>query len=805
MKKLLLSAVALLAIVPAFARTLSPEEALSRVNAQPTPKARAMSLTQPRLVATGEFEGLATYYIYSDKNSAMILSASDCVIPIIGTLDGPISETTPMPEQLKWWLGKVGKAIAYYESQPQSLQTGSLNGSLTPLLGLAGMKVHPFDNAAIAQAPVKTAEKHDIEAMVKTMWDQGSPYNALCPTRTYTGCVATAMAMAMKFHNYPESGTGYVSTSYNGRTLSLNLDGKEFDWKNMTDEYSSASTQAEKDAVAFLMQAAGYSVKMSYGTSSSGALTQAIPAALVNNFRYDKGIDILYREYYTNDDWANVVYDELATGRPIIYGGSGTDGGHQFICDGYRASDGFFHFNWGWSGSYNGYFALTSLVPEGQGAGGNSDGFTNGQDAIIGVQKPVAGSVQPDSWIGVDGSLHGSASGTEVTLSADGGMFLNGSGRSATFDVAVSITNASGGTSYEKIYSGTVLQPGYGFRSLSFSMNVANGTYRIVPVYRLNGTSEWKTMKLDPYAPQYVDVTVNNGNITCTDGPSSTRPDDPPVPPTPKNYFTFDNLRTSTGFVAGEQFIVTTDVTNTSSEQQTMSLVAVVIDDEYYIMGEYSNYIQSVTLEAGETRNITFKGEIAADVPSGAYRFAILDSSDMSIVIYANIDVEGVAPESNLEITSMTVTPEALTAGTTFSSTLSVKNNGTSIESATIQLFFCHQDPNDASSLLIDGTAGSVNVAVAGGRSRNYTARNLQCPADMKAGEYMFVAAIDKRAVGAISVVVNDESGVGSIVIDENSDVEYFDLQGRRAGNGNLAPGLYIRRSGDKAEKVLVK
>ena len=33
---------------------------------------------------------------------------------------------------------------------------------------------------------------------------------------------------------------------------------------------------------------------------------------------------------------------------------------HAFICDGYD-DNGLFHFNWGWSGSHNGFFAMSAL------------------------------------------------------------------------------------------------------------------------------------------------------------------------------------------------------------------------------------------------------------------------------------------------------------------------------------------------------------------------------------------------------------------------------------------------------------
>ena len=46
-------------------------------------------------------------------------------------------------------------------------------------------------------------------------------------------------------------------------------------------------------------------------------------------------------------------------------------------------------------------------------------------------------------------------------------------------------------------------------------------------------------------------------------------------------------------------------------------------------------------------------------------------------------------------------------------------------------------------------------------------------------------------------------TGIEDITVDENAPVEYYNLQGVRVENPEN--GLYIRRQGNKATKVLVK
>ena len=81
---------------------------------------------------------------------------------------------------------------------------------------------------------------------------------------------------------------------------------------------------------------------------------------------------------------------ELDGGNPVFYGGSSDSGGHAFVLDGYT-DNGYFHVNWGWSGYCNGYFLLSALNPDGQGAGGSAGGYNNGQDALVGLKRDEGG------------------------------------------------------------------------------------------------------------------------------------------------------------------------------------------------------------------------------------------------------------------------------------------------------------------------------------------------------------------------------------------------------------------------------
>lgn len=113
------------------------------------------------------------------------------------------------------------------------------------------------------------ADREPIGPLCDTRWNQSYPYNKFCPTvddrRSVTGCVATAMAQVMKYHNWPETGEGYNEYSWEGQTLSMDFSSQKFNWSQMLDEYLNVfdgtvmridATEEQQDAVALLMQAA---------------------------------------------------------------------------------------------------------------------------------------------------------------------------------------------------------------------------------------------------------------------------------------------------------------------------------------------------------------------------------------------------------------------------------------------------------------------------------------------------------------------------------------------------------------------
>jgi hypothetical protein len=222
------------------------------------------------------------------------------------------------------------------------------------------------------------SKTQNISPLILTTWDQGTYYNELCPYdpdgpgwRAYAGCVATMMAQVINYYRHPLIGSSQNGYYSNYGYLSVNFSQSNYDYFSMPKKLNS-----QNPAVAKLIYDCGIASNMNYSAYGSGAYMGNARDAMVQNFGYSNLTSLLYKGSYSNTVWINMLLDELDNKRPVMYAGYPSSGaGHAFVLDGYQQGD-FFHFNWGWSGSYDGYFLLTALTPAGK-------NFSSGQSAIM--------------------------------------------------------------------------------------------------------------------------------------------------------------------------------------------------------------------------------------------------------------------------------------------------------------------------------------------------------------------------------------------------------------------------------------
>lgn len=187
----------------------------------------------------------------------------------------------------------------------------------------------------------------------------------------------------------------------------------------MLDNYGGGETTAQASAVATLMLLCGQALAMDYTTDGSSAGSSIQAMALRRYFGYDETVRIVERNTFGTNEWESLIYTEIANGRPVLYGGYSSGGGHAFVVDGYDGN-GLFHVNWGWGGLGDSYFLLSILNPsnnDGIGSSSSMDGYSLGQTAVVGIQHDTGEKVA--ELLTVLGISHGGSSTYTRSSSSD--------------------------------------------------------------------------------------------------------------------------------------------------------------------------------------------------------------------------------------------------------------------------------------------------------------------------------------------------------------------------------------------------
>lgn len=471
-----------------FARHLTPNEALERIAGNPAIKQMPGS-AHLTLAHTEEADGKEMVYVFNSSNGFVLVGADDNMTALLGYSDNGQFDYLSAPPALKWW-------IAQYASQAS---------------GALAKETIALDSSA-STAIKETRNMEEIPYLVQTTWGQQYPFNLDCPKigddNCVTGCVATAMAQIVKYHDYPAVGNGQHHYNWNGEELEFDYSATSFLFDNMLDSYSSASSEEERSAVATLMSACGRAVNMQYDLEGSMASDTYISYALRYFFGYDNDTRLLKRDFFSDQEWEDLIYSELEQKRPVIYGGQAPHGGHQFICDGYDGN-GLFHINWGWAKLGDGYFSLTSLDPGIQGTGGFEGGYNSDQAIVCGIQ-PAREGIPVWYPIYSTGSLVATDfSNTSVNISIEAGGLYNYSQESTEAEVLLKAVSADG----EEYIS----------EPRAFLIDEESPATTWLPFDGANGTTIWgysglPTMNLPKDLPEgdyrcYIVIRTKEGNI----------------------------------------------------------------------------------------------------------------------------------------------------------------------------------------------------------------------------------------------------------------------------------------------------
>ena len=228
---------------------------------------------------------------------------------------------------------------------------------------------------ATAVSGVSSVSDVRVAPLVESKWNQmkvGSKnvYNYYTPNHWYCGCVATAMAQLMRFHQYPTASIAAKTfTCYsNDVSVSLTMKGGPYDWNSMPLVPTSSITDTQREAIGRLCYDAGVAVRMRYTSGGSGAFTAFVHNPIKSVFGYANAQSYCINGSFSATEIAKTILANLDAGYPVLLGieapgSDGQDAGHAILADGYGYEAGtlWCHLNLGWSGSYDLWYALPDI------------------------------------------------------------------------------------------------------------------------------------------------------------------------------------------------------------------------------------------------------------------------------------------------------------------------------------------------------------------------------------------------------------------------------------------------------------
>ena len=292
-----------------------------------------VTLRQTHVEPSAVNPAFADFYVFnaSDNSTFVIVAGDDRAREILAYGDGPF-DMASLPCNVLWWLDQFRQQMEYLHAHPGAIC------------------IPPQRQDSLVIAPLLTAR-----------WNQMRPYNDQCPEldgrRCVTGCVATAMAQVMHRWRFPSMAPALAGYTTSRNKISVPpLPQVEIMWDDMLDTYIANNyTEEQSAAVATLMRYCGQSCKMDYGTSSGAFQVNELSGLKL--FGYNHAATLLVRYNYSDDDWHEMLLEDLQAERPVLYAGENASGvSHAFVIDGYDGTR--YHVNWGWGGSANGYFTL---------------------------------------------------------------------------------------------------------------------------------------------------------------------------------------------------------------------------------------------------------------------------------------------------------------------------------------------------------------------------------------------------------------------------------------------------------------
>lgn len=547
--------------------------------------------------------GKPLYYVFNNgEKGFIIISGDDAAYPVLGFSSQGSFDATRLPQAYQKWVARYEKQIK------EIISTGAT----------------PTNKISQAWQQLGNQRTTTVGPLLTSKWDQSPYHNDLCPydadagKHAVTGCVATAMAQIMKYHEHPKKGTGFHSYQHDTYgTLSADFGLATYQWDLMPDV-----VDGPNEAVALLNFHCGVSVDMDYGPDLSGAAGAVLVApALQNYFQYEA--EVAARDNYTDAEWVNLLQSEIDAGRPMYYEGFGNGSGHAFVCDGYQ-DDEFFHFNWGWGGMMDGFYYINDLSPSDVGTGGGNGSYNSHQKIVYriipkgkednngnGNGDPVV-DLQLYSDIQVDPNPIYFANPFTVEVNV-----ANFSTTDFTGKFAAVITNQDNITEVLDSVEVSAMEP-QTYYTLTFPSAgipiAAPGTYYVAIFYKAV-EGEWQQVQSDTYASlAEVEILGPDNDIALYE----------PI------ELTTDNI------VQNEPFGITFNIVNNREEEFAGTLYAALYDLEGY----FQALVDSLTIPSLPA-DYTFVEDLAmnsigVNLSPGSYLLAVISADAVDTLLLAS-------------------------------------------------------------------------------------------------------------------------------------------------------------------------
>ena len=802
MKKMMMTLAAVLCcVMTMMAEPVSPETARQAAAkflnkkgiALKSEAMRARSRAMGRADGGGQTEA-SPYYVFNASQGFVVVSGDDCVGDnlVLGYSAQGSFDAEAIPANMKWWLDETASQIS--------------------TLSRLGVKAG------------SVALHADIAPMVTARWDQGLPYNTACPKTDgqlcLTGCMATALSQVMYYHRWPQGPIAEELPAYtmaDGRVID-GLPVTAFDWDNMEDDYTQHTTEAQEAAVATLMRYCGQLIQMDYTPQLSSGKIYDLDI-IAGTFGYSPGLYCAQANEHTVSGWDELLYNELSEGRPLVYSGQSTGGGHAFVIDGYEVQDGegYFSVNWGWTGRGNGFYKINLLNPDMSGSGGSStkDGYSAGQSALIGLQPQQGASdgyyryLNSFMWDISDGD-------SEHVF-----VFVNPSYRPGTFTIALAERNDDGTPDLSRISTSWEHEfTGYCFADLDHGgtliLPLANdlfagltpGCHNLVFVNREAGTSApWKPV----FGPNcYLEVNVGEtGEVTGVT-----------IHPNPQLTASGSDIRIEGLKQRGIAQKVTATIQNTGTEDYVGAI-------------EYGTYL----VEDGELKGLIEVARTGIMVETGGssdinYDFSIARAGEYVLLLSKDGDGKDISGSQLADIAQAqgyichtTVTFDEL-AFNCLAAEYNERNdekgnpayyldltvgNGTPMDyDAVVLVKFYRPNAEGGYDPVVFPTQSDIYVRLQLG-SNTWQAFSVPLPEALEAGEYGLelliandfhsLSANDYFIFASGPLTVSSSTGIENTMATDVKDDTWYTLNGRRLQGKPTTKGIYIY----KGKKQIIK